>query len=197
MKPQKHDLPINKNNSFRIFLILLPLLAMFLSCANDMEVVRKFIDTDIEPDIVADNVELLYSDSARLKMRLTAPLFKQFTSADDQRREFPQGIHVWLYENTGEINAEITANWAKQDLNTELWEARSNVVVTNAEGQKLETEQLFWDTKKGEIYSLKFTKITNPDGTVATGDTFTSNQDFSRYKLTRGRATIMLSDDEK
>jgi len=181
---------------FCIPLIMLSLAAMFLSCANDMEIVHKFIDAETEPDLLGENVELLYSDSARLQMRLITPLLKQFSSAQEQRREFPKGIHVWFYENTGELKAEITANWAKQDLEKDLWEARSDVVLTNAEGQKLETEQLFWDPKKGEVYSVKYTKITQKDGTIATGDTFTSNQDFSKWKLTRGRATIILKDEE-
>ena len=180
----------------RISLIMLSLALIFLSCTNDMEIIKKFIDEEIEPDLVAENVELLYSDSARLQMRLITPLVKQFSSSTEQRREFPEGIHVWFYENTGELKAEITANWAKHDIETELWEARSDVVLTNAEGQKLETEQLFWDRNKAEIYSVKYTKITNPDGTVATGDTFTSNQDFSKWRLTKGRATIVLKDEE-
>jgi LPS export ABC transporter protein LptC len=177
-------------------IILLLALALF-SCANDMEVVDKFIDMESEPDMIAKNVELLYTDSARLQMKLRAPLIKNFTSAKDKRDEFPEGIHVWLYEKTGELRAEITANWAKRDLTTNLYEARSNVVVTNAEGRKMETEQLFWDTKKENIYSEKHTKITSPDGTVATGNTFTSNQDFSVWELSSGKATIILKEEEE
>ena len=182
--------------SSRIPLIILFLVAILFSCTNDMDTVNKFIDTEIEPDIMGENVEILYSDSARLQMKLTAPLFKLFNSASEQRREFPHGLHVWIYEKTGELKAELTANWAKQDIATELWEARSNVVVTRADGQKLETEQLFWDPKKGIIYSEKFTKMTREDGNIATGDTFWAKQDFLEYKLMKGRATIVLKDEE-
>ena len=184
-------------NIFRILLIITPLIATLFSCVNDMEIVNKFIDAETEPDLVADHVELLYSDSARLQMKMNTPLIKQFASATEQREEFPEGLHVWHYDKNGELKAEIIANWAKHDVATDIWEARSNVVVTNADGQKLETEQLFWDQKKGIVYSEKYTKITNKDGTVATGDRFTARQDFSEWKLTKGRATIMLNDEEK
>jgi len=182
---------------FRIQLTILFLITMLSSCVNDMDTVKKFIDTEIEPDILGENVEVLYSDSARLQMRLTTPQFKQFTSATEQRREFPQGLHVWMYKKTGELEAELTANWAKHDLTVDLWEARSNVVITRADGQKLETEQLFWDRPKGEVYSEKYTKFINEDGFVATGDTFWALQDFSDYKLNKGKATIILKDEEK
>ena len=183
--------------SFRIPLIISFLVALLYSCTNDMETVNKFIDTELEPDVLGENVEVLYSDSARLQMRLTAPVFKQFTSASEQRREFPQGLHVKIYEKTGELKAEITANWAKQDMTTELWEVRSNVVISNAQGQKLETEQLFWDPKKGEVNSEKYTKFTSEDGKIATGNPFWAKQDFSEYKLLKGNATLLYYDEEE
>ena len=181
---------------FCTLLIIFPLAATLFSCANDMEVVNKFIDEETEPDMVGDQVEVLYTDSARLQMKLVAPRFIQFASATEQREEFPEGLHVWRYEKTGELKAEITANWAKHDVATGLWEARSNVVVIDAEGKKLETEQLFWDPKKGIAYSEKYTKITSPDGTIATGDTFTAKPDPLEYKLSKGRATIILQDED-
>ncbi len=184
------------NISFRITLIITLLIATLFSCANDMEVVNKYIDAETEPDLVGDNVEVLYSDSARLQMKMVTPLVKKYESAKEARDEFPEGLQAWFYEKTGELKAEITANWAQHDITTDLWEARSNVVLINADGRKLETEQLFWDPKKGIVYSEKYTKITMEDGTVGTGDTFTAKQDFLEWKLSSGRATIILKDDE-
>jgi len=188
---------ISMKGCLRTLLIILPLFAILFSCANDMEVVNKFIDEETEPDLIGVRVEVLRSDSARLQMKLVAPRFIQFASASEQRDEFPEGLHVWYYEKSGELRAEITANWAIHDVATDLWEARSNVVITDKDGKKLETEQLFWDPKKGEVYSNKFTKITSEDGTIATGDTFTANQDFLKWKLSKGRATIMIKDEDK
>ena len=188
-------------NIFHTLLIMLSLIAILFSCANDMEVVNKFIDEETEPDMVGDHVEVLYSDSARLKMKLATPLVKQFNSAKEQRREFPEGVHVWYYENTGELKAEITANWAKHDVVANLWEARSNVVLTDRDGKKLETEQLFFDQKKGEIYSEKYTKITDKNGNISSGDSFWAKQDFLSYKLFNksgiGTTIIYVEDNEK
>jgi len=183
--------------SLRTLLIMLPLVAALFSCANDMEVVNKFIDEETEPDMVGIHFEILHSDSARLKMKLVTPLVKEFNSAKEKRREFPEGVHIWLYEITGELKAELTANRARQDMETNLFEAIGNVVVTVADGKKLETEQLFLDQKKSEIYSEKYTKITFKNGTIATGDRFSAKQDLSEYKLIKGKATIMVKEEDQ
>jgi len=176
--------------------LLVTFIVTLLSCAYDFEIVHRYIDPETEPDIIAENVRTSYSDSARLQMRMETPLMKQFTSATEQRQEFPHGFHVRFFESNGDQRAEITANWARRDLSTNIWEARDNVVVVSAKGEVLETEQLFWDANQGIIYSEKFTKIKTEDGTVATGDTFSGKQDFSEYGLFRGRATIFLRDEE-
>ena len=181
----------------RNLFILAFLVLAFFSCANDMEVVNKFIDTEAEPDLTGINVTMLHTDSARLQTKMVAPVLKRYSSAKEQRDECPKGLHIWFYEKTGELKAELSANWAKHDITTNIWEARSNVVVTNVEGKKLETEQLFWEPNKGIVRSEKYTKITNEDGTVLTGNTFTANQDFTKMRLVEGTATIILKDEEE
>jgi len=184
----------------RILLIFVSLAAILFSCANSLEDLNKIIDPEEEPDITITNVEMQHSDSARLQVKMTAPSVKKYESAKEARDEFPQGMHVWLYEKTGELSAEITANWAKHDITIDLWEARNNVVLTNVEGRKLETEQLFWDQKKGTVYSENYTKITEANGNVYSGESFTAKQDLSDYKLNNksgvGRTTIFLKDEE-
>ena len=183
---------------YRIILVIASLASMLLfSCANDMEVVNKIIDPEEEPDVIRYNVEMLYSDSARLQMKMTAPLMKIYESAKEAREECPKGLHVRFYEKTGEFKAELTANWAKHDVTKDLYEAQGNVIVTNAEGRKLETEQLFYNPKKGIVYSEKYTKITEPNGNMATGKSFSSNQDFSNPKLIKGNAILYIKDEEE
>ena len=174
-------------------------IASLFSCANDMQVIEKFIDEETEPDVVIAQVELLYSDSARLKTKLVTPLVKQFSTAKERRNEFPEGVHVWLYNNAGELEAEITANRARHDIETDIIEANSNVVVTKTDGQKLETEQLFFDQKKGEVYSYKYTKMTKDGSYEGSGESFWAKQDFSVYKFSNksgvGKTTIYYKEE--
>ena len=179
-------------------ILLFTIMVAFLSsCSNDMAVINKIIDPEEEPDLLATNIKVLYTDSARLQMRLSAPIVKQFDAVKEPREEFPEGVHVLFYEKTGELKAELTANWAKNDRTTKIWEARSNVVLINSEGAKLETEQLFWDQQKAIVYSEKFTKYTTKTGSIATGKNgIYAKQDFSQWKLLSGNATLVFEDEQ-
>jgi len=187
-------------NVRRIGLIIASLAIIALSCSQDLETIFKIIDTELEPDLTVENIETLHFDSARLQVRMASPLMKQFTSAMQQRREFPEGVHVWLYESTGELGTEITANWAMHNIDLNLWEARGNVVVTTEDGRKIETEQLFWDQEKALVYSHVFTEVTQANGTTASGDSFEADQDFESWRLFNrsgvGRTVIFIDDDE-
>jgi len=184
----------------RIGLIIASFAVFALSCSFDLETINKIIDAETEPDLTFENFETLHFDSARLQMRMISPVVKQFSSASEQRQEFPEGLHVWLYENSGEVSTEITAKWAKRNLETNIWEARDSVVVINADGRVLETEQLFWDANEAILYSERYTKITQSDGSWASGNSFRALQDFSRYTLDNssgiGRTVIYVRDEE-
>ncbi|MDR1667783.1 MAG: LPS export ABC transporter periplasmic protein LptC [Bacteroidales bacterium] len=185
--------PTEMMKAGKYFLLLLWL----FSCSNDMQVIHKIVDPDEEPDLTAYNMEMVYSDSAVLQMRMKAPVIKQFSSAKEPKDSFPEGIHVWMYEKTGALKAEITANWALHDHTTKTWEARSNVVISNSKGEKLESEQMFWNQEKGTVYSSKFTKYTSPTGNIATGrNGMFAKQDFSEFKLLSGYGTMIFSEKE-
>jgi hypothetical protein len=159
-----------------------------------MEVINKIIDPEEEPDMVAYNVDITYSDSARLQMKLTSPFVKQFTEAKEPRDEFPEGLHVWFFEKDGETRGEITANWAMHDRTTNIWEARSNVVIISSDGRKIENEQMFWDQEKGEVYSNISTKITFPNGSIQVGKKgIWALQDFSDYRLREASGPIKFN----
>ena len=55
-----------------------------------------------------------------------------------------------MYNKQLDTIATIAADYAFQDKNQNIVEARSNVVLTNSDHEQLNTEQLFWnsDTKK-------------------------------------------------
>jgi LPS export ABC transporter protein LptC len=60
--------------------------------------------------------------------------------------------------------------------------ARNDVQLWNAEGKRLNTEELIWDQKTWRIHSEKFSKITSPTEVIY-GDGFESDQDFSKYRI--------------
>ena len=94
------------------------------------------------------------------------------------------------------MDANIHSQYAKYHEKEELWELRYQVDATNLEGERFETERLYWDQKKELIYSDTIVKITDATGTVIYGDDFRSNQSLSNYTIQNGRANIILKDEE-
>lgn len=151
---------------------------MLLSCKNDMQQVDALVEEEVQPDMMGYDLELIYSDSARIKYKVIAPEYIKTTKGKEKYEEFPQGIHVISYDEKGQVIGSIRSKYAKKLEEEMLWEARNEVVVINAEGKKLETEQLFWDMKEENIYSERYTKLT-ANGQILEGNAgFKSDQNL-------------------
>jgi LPS export ABC transporter protein LptC len=132
------------------------------------------------PMMTTVDLVTLYSDSARVKVRLEGPLEEKYEGGDIL---YPQGLIVTFYENNGEIATTLKANSGKYDQATDAYVATGNVIVHNVEKeQTLHTEELHWDKQKQIIFTEKQVRIETPEE-ILTGQGLTSNQDFSRYKI--------------
>ncbi len=168
--------------NFRMFcsrsIIVLLGAIMLLSCKNDIKEVNKLGDVEKLPEMSGVNLQLIYSDSARIKYKVITPLYYKINRGEEQYDEFPEGIHVISYDENGKIIGEIQSKYAKKLEKEMLWEARNEVVVKNAEGKKLETELLFWDMNKEIIYSDRYCRLTS-DGNIIEGNNgFESDQNL-------------------
>jgi LPS export ABC transporter protein LptC len=135
------------------------------------------------PLLETDNVVTLLSDSARLHIRLTAPLEQNFENSD---RLYPKGVVVTFYDKPGKLIVNtLVAKWAKFDNAKQLYIMRGAVKVANVpQQQTLNTEELFYDRNKQKIYtdSAMFVRVQTPTE-VLTGNGLSANQDFSSYRL--------------
>ncbi|HEX8504393.1 MAG TPA: LPS export ABC transporter periplasmic protein LptC [Hymenobacter sp.] len=130
------------------------------------------------------NVKTLYSDSAKLKMQLTAPLQQRFENGD---LVYPKGVKLVFYSADGmkTVVNTMTANYGKSEESKNLYIMRGNVQVANVpQQQKLATEELFFDTIKQLIYtdSAMFVKVDTPTEHLE-GYGLKANQNFSRYRI--------------
>lgn len=138
------------------------------------------------------NVEMLMSDSARLQMRLTAPLMQQFENDDVV---YPKSLKVSFYDKPGKLVVNtLEAKYAKIEKSTQLYTMRGDVRVANTQQQQtLKTEELFYDKLKRKIYTdtAMFVRVQTPTE-VLTGYGLQANEDFSRYKIRRPVGTFTL-----
>ena len=67
------------------------------------------------------------------------------------------------FDSLFHIDASIKADTAYYYEKKKLWELRSNVHIRNLQGDKFDTQLLFWDEAKEQIYSDKPIRIEQAD----------------------------------
>lgn len=190
----------NNTKRFRFLKKLLVFPGVFfllLSCENDIEKIKSLTDPGDLPDVRADTIEIIYTDSSRLQMIVKAPGVLRFSNLKRPYLEFPEGIHVWMYNDSSQVESEIISNYALYYNEERFWEARGDVMVHNlVKDEKLNTEELFWDENKEIIYSNSFSRIESADGTFYGQEGFESNQEFSKWKLKGSKGTVKFKETE-
>lgn len=165
------------------------------SCVNDMQEVAAIVeDNTLLPVEVADSIQIIYTDSAILKVILEAGHLERYLG-ENPYLEMTQGVHVRFYNNVGMVESELQSNYAISYENTDVMEAKENVVVINKEGEILNTEHLIWEEKTEKIHTEEFVKITTADEVIF-GHGFESNQDFTRYRIKNIKGTINLKEED-
>ena len=129
-----------------------------------------------------NDVKLLYSEAARLKVRLTTP--KQFRYINDDRK-YPKPVNIVFYSPTGEEVTTIRSDSGRYDKVKDLYVVMGHVVVINRQKQeKLLTPELYWKPQTKKVYTDKrVTILSQLTGEKLYGIGLDANQDFSQYSI--------------
>ncbi len=148
----------------------------------------------------SEHLTILMSENGRRSYYFKTPLLEGYTLAADPYREFRKGIHIITYQNDSltTVNATLVANYAIYYEKRELWEAKGDVVVEKADGTKLYTQQLFWNSKTGRIYSNVDSKIVKGSD-VFMGEGFESDEELKEWRFRRmsGKMLVNMEPTEK
>lgn len=197
MKQQKPGSKfLKKIYIFRIAVLLIGTAILFSSCENNLEQIKAFSSPEDLPVLEASNFETMFTDSGEVRFFLKAPKMLQFDLDGQAFIEFPEGIQLIKYDENQNITFSITADYAKNFEKEEKWEAKNNVVATNAQGDTLKTEHLIWEEKTERIYTEEFVRIIRDDQ-VITGIGFESDQSLQNWKIKnpKGEIYIEVKDD--
>lgn len=159
-----------------------PLMIM-TSCIEqefDFDALRATRDYSLE---VANDVEILYSDSAVVRVKINGPVLKRYLYRFKTEDEFPAGVDVEFYDRYERPQAWMRANYAIRKQNEKLVIARDSVVLRNVAGESLRTYQLTWDERDEILHTDQFVMITRPPSDTIYSRGFRSNQDFTEYTL--------------
>lgn len=170
-------------------LILLVCLASILTmCKQTLQDPKKKV-VYTGPLAQTRDVSTLYSDSARLQIRLNAPLQQQYESGDGI---YPEGIRMTFYDKKGQVTNTVKANYGKYDKQKDAYFIRGNVILENAvKKETMKTEELHWDKQRRQLFTDKFVTI-QTQNEILTGTGLTANQDFSKYKILKPKGIFSV-----
>ncbi|WP_338408830.1 LPS export ABC transporter periplasmic protein LptC [uncultured Flavobacterium sp.] len=149
---------------------------LFFGCESNFKEVQKINFSEFVPTGDADDINLKYTDSGRIKAILVSSKMLEFGSVDFPFSEFPKGIDVTLYDNKGK-KTFIKSDYAVSYKLTNSIDLKGNVKITSQDGQILETEQLYFDQKNDWFFTEKNFKFTDPKG-VSNGQGIDFSKDF-------------------
>jgi len=139
------------------------------------------------PLMEGEDVDMLYTEKDLIKVKMQAKKVNDLQNGD---REFPEGIYLEFFDETGKLISTLVANQAYYFKQENKWRGRGKVEVKNIEkNQQLNTEELFWkpDTKK--ISTEKFVTI-RTDSEILYGTGLDATENLSIYTITNPEGEI-------
>jgi len=128
-------------------------------------------------------VEVIYSDSAKVKAKGYAPILDKVTpSTGAIYSEMPKGVKIYFYDEFMKSKGSITSGYAINKETERITIFRKNVVVVT-DNMTFTTEELTWN-ENTKMYNSPAGTVTTKDGNVLRGTSFSAPQDFSTYSIT-------------
>ena len=129
------------------------------------------LDLSVTPLQVVDSMYILQTTSGRLDMRVEAPVMERYDTDSMSYELFPQGLDVYGYTEQGELQSEIHSENAAHEKykksGNEIWKAFGNVIMRNVlKDDTMETDTIYWDRTKGEIYTDCYVRMYSPSGFI-------------------------------
>ncbi len=185
-------LKINNLKSITKFFLVM----LFISCTNNIKEVRDFLADKNLPIAVARDINLIYTDSGKIKTKLKAPLLYDYSNRKAQPyKEFPDGLKLTTFQKNGD-SILIKANYGKSYTLTNISEITGNVVIINYETKtKLNTEQLYWDQNLHYFFTEKKVRIINKKDTTF-GIGFEANEDLSKAIIKNTSGTLYVNENK-
>ncbi len=109
-------------------------------------------------------------------------------------REFPEGIYLEFFDESGKLKSTLRANHAHYFKNEQQWRARGKVEVKNIEkDEQLNTEELFWKPSEEKIFTDKFVTIRERKDVIY-GRGMEAKQDMSDWMIKKPEGEFLIEE---
>lgn len=171
---------------------------LLAACENDEKVLQERTKRKTGVD-EAKKIELLYSQSGKVRSRLTAPIMHRYQDTLP-RVEFPNSLHIDFFnDSTMQVESVVDAKYGRYIEGQNKAYLRDSVVAIQLTKQDtVRCEELWWDQNKQIFYTDKPAKITKKDGTIIPATKgLKASQDFKKIELFETiQGTLIVSNAE-
>jgi len=173
------------------------LLGLFLvastHCVDTATTAKEIVEDRQIPLGTANNIRMVYTDSAKVQAILTAPKHVDYTNLSFQYSLFPEGLKVVFYDQQGN-QSELIADYGTLYNDSKLIDLKGNVVLTSNDGGVLKTDQLFWDADAEWMFTEQpFTfQDNNYDFEAVRLD---ADKEFTKFQTGKLLGTIKVSEN--
>ncbi|WP_159800971.1 LPS export ABC transporter periplasmic protein LptC [Flavobacterium sp. MK4S-17] len=169
---------------------------LMLSCESNFKDVQRINKVAFMPSTRAEDINLKYTDSGRVKAILVSPLMLDYSNLEYGFNEFPEGVHVTLLDDKSK-ESYVDSDYAISYAKTDIIDLRGNVKITSADGKVLETEQLYYDQKNEWFYTEEWFKFTDGQGSFLQGPGIDFSKDFKVFNMQRNTGERAIDENEK
>lgn len=169
-------------------------MVLLASCGSHHEPVKlKEFDGKF-PDESASDMHMVFSEEGVTSFEIYAKTLNKYVG-DTTYMDCPDGITIYSYDEFGNKQSVLTADYAISVEVPSRMEASKNVVIKDlVKNEMIETEQIIWDKDRKVIYSVVSVKQTKADGSVNYGDGFEADERFTKYKVFNPRGEMIVED---
>lgn len=167
----------------------------FFGCKSEPKMSSSDNDSIENPTMITYDVDMLISDSGVIKYKAIAPVWFVFeNNVTNKYWFFPEGLRLDQIDTTFTTEFSIEADTAYNYETKQLWHLIKNVKVHSTAGEYFETNDLFWDLRKHEVYSDSFIHIERPDAIIE-GFGFLSDDAFTSYEIRQTSGIFPFQDN--
>ena len=168
--------------------------AMLWSCNKATEHTAPAIhDRDSVSVMTSYGVNTLISDSGVIKYKIVTERWDVNDVKNPSCWTFDKGVFFEQFNEKLHVEAYIQADSAWYYDKKKLWHLRGRVRIRNNNGLLYESEELFWDGMRHELYSNVYSKVTTPERSME-GTYFLSNEQMTHYTVSNSKGSFERSD---
>ena len=169
---------------------------LVLSCEQAQEHTAAAVhERDSASMMISYGVNTLISDSGVIKYKIVTERWDVNTIKTPTRWTFEKGVFFEQFDQQFHVEAYVQADTAWYYDQQKLWHLRGRVRIRNVNGLIYESEELYWDGLRHELYSYVFSKVTTPERTLQ-GTYFRSDEQMRHYTVSNSKGSFTTEDME-